>query len=533
MTFKSFWGTFISAQPDGRVEGDRTEAREWEGFTSVPGERDGSVAFRTYWGTYLSALPDGTVDATATEVHDWQSWFDEPQPNGTHAYKSAHGKYLVVTDHKRVLADRGEAREWEQFTDAGGGGAVANPIAGVLKASYEHGTSDDNGHRLVVLCHAGDLLARAVHDKATVESSLDQIAAAGYQGVRTWTVLSGNYWQQRTGEVHPGTPGYWDLVRWFCEQLSRRQLRWLVSQGDLMSWTQDTRARRDFMRQLAETIRDAGNPSCGVDAGNETWQNGESDPRKLKDALDAFTAVLPLPVRTLTSPWREEEANDFLVDGVLRDIHSSRGPWPTPGRRVFNIGYEQHPHVYTVQSEGPGYGVQEYRGDNRPGHHVSATDRPAEWNDNDPEIGGTLAGLHAIGKALYVWFASPGVISDEPFTNYAAFTVVPKLYSMLPSDVQSWRTFHGGEGRAFSVDRVLAVPANDGWDVRCDHAASGDQRVCIAYGPQGQYGLRVVNNFEGIVINPGTLSTEQVSWRAGQIVGLAWRRGRILVGRVV
>jgi hypothetical protein len=124
------------------------------------------------------------------------------------------------------------------------------------------------------------------------------------------------------------------------------------------------------------------------------------------------------------------------------------------------------------------------------------------------------------------------VISDEKFANYAAFTLMPRLYARLPKDLQSWRTFHGGENRPFSPDRVLAVPADDNLQVRCDHAASGNRRMCVTYGPVGRYPLRIVNNFRGHVIDPGTLDETPVELTKDHVFTAGFARGVILLGEI-
>lgn len=535
-SFRTWQGLYLSAQPDGRLEANRSTEGPWELF-DIEEQADGSLAFRSAHDRYLCAEPPEVGSGVVCDrraVGPWECWRAEPVAEGLYAFKSAHGGYLVVEIDQVVHCDRLEVGAWETF-----GATIPSheptpnddPIVGTLTASYSAGPADDNGPRLVVGCHAGDLLARAVVDKPAVERILDEIAGARYQLVRTWTILFGGMWRH-FGEVHPGQPEYWTDVRWFADALVARRLRWLVCQGDLMRWATTTNARREYMQRLAHEINGRG-VGCAVDAANEGGNNGEGNVDALKAALDAFTDVYPLPVRSLTST-SEVDANRFLVAGVLRDIHSTREPWPKSGRYVFNVGYEAQPRVYNLQSEGPGYGCQEYAGDTRVGHHVSSTANPAEWNDNDAEIGVVLAALHIIGKALYVYFSSPGVISDEPFSNYHAFKAVPNLYALMPRTVQGWRTFHGGDGRTFSGDRVLAVPAS-GAEVRCDHAANGAERVVVTYGASGAHAMRVVNNFEGTLITPrpdGILEQLPVSWRRDQMVTLEFRRGRILVGRI-
>lgn len=531
--------TYVKTEEDFTVNGSAVAVGPWETWRIVPIDPT-HVALLSNFDRYLCTDESYNVMADRLTIGPWETW-EVVIVDDTHvAFKGNFGLYLCYdTVAQKVSADRPEYGAWETFEVTPWWvkpipDPVFEPIQGIPHGDYDSGVCDDTGSRLVVICHAGDLMARYYYDPTSACTRLDEIAAAGYHGVRAWTVLRGSYWEGWGMVITPDMDGYWDCVCRFADELMRRHLRWLVSQGDLCAWTgQD--GRKNFMRSLAEHLRDMGGTEAlvfGVDAGNETAWNGESEASALREVVDAFTDVLPVPFWSLTS-WDEEHPNDYVSGDSIRDLHTTRGPWPQPARRVFNVGYETQPHLFTMYSEPAGLGCQEYAGDNRVGHHVSATAVPSEWNDGDPEQYVTYAACHAIAKGCFVAFFSPGVISDESFNNYQAFLLIPKFYAMLPKDLGSWWTFHGGEGRSFSVDRILAVPSDDGLDVRCDHAAgSGGQRICVAYGPEGTYRLRVVNNFKGVVINPHDLSVEDVEWAKDQTVEFTWKRGRVILGDV-
>ena len=541
-------GTIIAGRPGGLLTATREAAGAWETFTVEPQEL-GVVALRSSGGFYACCENegrDGIVVCRSVSVGGWERFVvvsDDPTRVSFEA-ECRRGFFLKAWPDGTVTLDQplweGEPVAtpggYETFTAdpplPSGAAPVDQALQGVLTADYDAGIRDATGPVLPRVLHVGDLLAHYNYDPEWAEEVLDEIAAAGWQAVRTWTILRGSYWEDWGTPITPDNPLYWDTLRAFCQALRARSLRWLVSQGDLCAWTGQS-GRIAFMQQLAhELTAQGGNESLvfGVDCGNETLWNGEDDPQQLREMLDAFLAILDTPIRTLTS-WDEDHPNHLLVGDVQRDLHTGRWPWPQVARRVFNVGYEVQPHVFTMYSEPAGQGCQEYGGDRRVGHHVSATSEPAEWNDGDPEIQLAYAAIHAIAKGAFVCFMSPGVITDEPFSNYPAFSLVPRLYAALPRDITAWTTFHGGEGRSFSPDRILAVPADDGLDVRCDHAMGPNgQRVCVAYGPAGAYDLRVVNNFHGTLLDLGTLEVVDVVWAAGQVVQFSWKRAVVLSG---
>jgi len=159
MALKSAHGTYLCAQEDGQVVANRDKAKEWEYFIIEPLDPTGTVVrIRTWQGVYLHPIPDGRVSVTLPPVNEdvWglyknkadntctlrnyfgkyltaeQGWggsvvatYDQPvawsvwktQKIKAVNIRSYFGKYLCAEKHKdHVVADRDEAKDWEQWT---------------------------------------------------------------------------------------------------------------------------------------------------------------------------------------------------------------------------------------------------------------------------------------------------------------------------------------------------------------------------------------------------------------------------------
>ena len=102
IALKSIHGKYLSAQPDGRAEWNRTVASDWEFFKL--GERDGrKITLKSAHGKYVSAQPDGTVQINRDHAPPtgWEEFTVETRPGSTpgdaHDFvhlKSVHGFYL-------------------------------------------------------------------------------------------------------------------------------------------------------------------------------------------------------------------------------------------------------------------------------------------------------------------------------------------------------------------------------------------------------------------------------------------------------
>ena len=345
-------------------------------------------------------------------------------------------------------------------------------LVGPLRIAADRSAAiDDTGPVLPVLCHLGDGLSRWTRDPGGVSALLDDIAAAGYDGVRTWTVLGGSsYWNGR--EVGPMyQSNYFDHVSAFAGALRQRGLRWLVSQGDAMRLLPTTPERQAFMRALAERLDLE--LVAGVDAGNELLWNGETDPAKMRAAVDAFRAVLPCAVWSLTSPGTEIKADLDRFAGSVFDEHTYRaGRYWDKVRHIFSIPYEQKPDARLgVGSEGPGYGDL-----------VSASENKAELGEAGAML--LLGGMSMLARQLWVFFSGPGVKSDagQRLQDMPGFRETPQLRDWLFRDVMAFQTItHGGASKRGT--RVFAVPGTD--ETRADGVIHNDGRwVWALYGPR-------------------------------------------------
>ena len=330
------------------------------------------------------------------------------------------------------------------------------------------GFADDTGPTLPVFCHAGDLFAAYTRTPEPALAQLDVVAAAGYRGIRFWTVLGGDYWTSKGRDISADTtPDYWAHLRTFLEALHARGLQNIISQGDVGQ----IRDRQGFMCQLGATVNAVGPEVAAiVDAGNEAWQTGEPDPVRLAEMGAWFRHVCPQPLLTLTSPPGETKAEldaYSLAPADLFDVHGYRGGrWYDKVRHIFSIGYEIKPRLRLgIQGEPTG-----------PGELVSVTDNKDELDDNTLAA---LALMALMSRQAWVYMSGHGVVWRGPLESQPGFYAVPQAVAWLPTAITSWPTLmHGGE--RWAATRVFAATG----EMRCDHALSADGRfACLIYGP--------------------------------------------------
>lgn len=405
------------------------------------------------------------------------------------------------------------------------------PLVGVVRPldGGRKGVGDDTGPRLITVLHAGDLLAEAFnHGWAKVYAALDYAVSRKFLAVRTWTNLPAPEWwgvPPRPGNFSDKNLAHEACIRQFARALVARGLRWQVSQGDMLWLYPRVEQASAYMRRLAGWLKDEGGIEklvLSVDAGNEAWNfTRQSDPLFMSQVLQAFLDVLPVPLRSMTSVHDEGVLNEFSASPVtVTDYHSSRMPFRHAIERMFTASYwDGKDHELLLNSEMPG-----------PGPFVSTTARPADWMER--EVMGAAATVCLMTRHIPTAMSSPGVIvGPEPFETYdEQLSIFPLIADLLPKDIQSWRLFHGGEGRGFSPERVVGV---SGDNVRCDHAKAPDGRVAVLIyvDEPCHLDLPAINGFEGEIINPGTLERFPFTFTAGTRVSIDLRRARLLLGR--
>lgn len=510
---------YVTAEPDGRVVADRTEAHAWEEWT--PQLHGAQLALVSAHGRYLSAQPDGTLEANRSAAFDWELFTVVPGDGGI-GLRSHHGTFVVAEGGGggAVRVDRAYTRPgpWETFAPSAPlPGATPAPGAGAQGALRltPAGYADDRGAVLPVYAHAGNLFSLYTRDGARALAELDAVAAAGYRGVRAWASLSGAYWAG--DHVGPDvTPAYWTHVEAFRDALRARGLRAVWSLGDVGA----IRDRRAYMERLALVERDA--PFADfIDCGNEAWQTGEPDPARLARCVGYYQTAGGQAIRSLTSP--PGETKDLLDQysippAQVWDVHSWRdGRWYDKRRHLFSITYEGRPRLrYGINSEPPGNGAL-----------VSASQNKEELDDEAVALLG-VAGV--LARQAWVWFSGEGVKIRAGLQTEAGFAATPRAIALLPADVMSWPdVFHSGSGP--EISRRLRVLEAEG-DVRIDCAARGADRACTIDGPSGAYDLRWARAFAGRLCHPATAACEDVVGQPGGRLHVEFRRGRILIGAV-
>ena len=127
VSLRSVHGKYLSAQPDGRAEWNRTIAAEWEYF-QVEQRHNGKITLKSAHGTYVSAQPDGSVQINRREAPPggWEVFTVEDRGNNVVCLKSCHGKYLSAQQNGTAQWNRDHAPRggWEdiQFVQQGATG---------------------------------------------------------------------------------------------------------------------------------------------------------------------------------------------------------------------------------------------------------------------------------------------------------------------------------------------------------------------------------------------------------------------------
>ena len=385
---------------------------------------------------------------------------------------------------------------------------------------------DDTGPVLPLFAHAGDMFALYKRNPALVLSQLDKIAAAGYQGIRFWTILGGVYWEKQDRHIGPKFFGeeYFVLLKSFMQEVHARGLRLLASQGDI-GQLGDLEQRKAYARRFAGLARDVdgtGHLVAFFDGGNEAWQTGEPDPERLAQFVRAYREAGGTAILTLSSPPGEDKAelDAFSIDPAqCYDVHGYRGGRAYDKiRHIFSIPYEGKPkHKLGVQSEPPGNGAL-----------VSVTENKHEL---DHEAVALLGLMSLICRQAWVWFSGEGVRIQAGLETEQGFAATPRAAAFLPPDVMSFATLHHS-GDTWSNLRI--VDRGVSHESRVDGAQHTDGRlVYLFYGAPGKHTFRAARSFSGQLIHPVTGEAHPLTVKAGESFSLDWQWGRLFIGKLV
>lgn len=320
---------------------------------------------------------------------------------------------------------------------------------------------DDEGAVTPRGCHFGEALSHFCRHPVESEAAHVEIKAAGFDFVRFWFSLNlalrlDSFWKDRDLGLHQ--PDYEEQADRYLTMLRRVGLRAQASGGDVKGVANvyedalyDTWARLFDNPQHRETVilfeglneaRDTGDADDSTPAEIERLVNRvrHRHPEMLF-ALSAYTGTEDLAtLKAWTPSWmRFMIAHDYR-GGHLTDL--IRHPWV--------LGYENG-----LIWHGEPAGV---------GPWVSAMDNKAEL-EQPGAMEMYLLGM-AMSRGVPMYFSSPGVIFDRPFSSMPGFSTVCAALDLLPRDIGSWDSlFHGGASNRGK--RIWAVPGTD--NTRCEH----------------------------------------------------------------
>jgi hypothetical protein len=492
-------GEMIWGRPKGLAVADRKEVGSDQERFEVRVGPDGRVGFQSQHGSWLSAQQDGTLVFNRKRPDDWQpeAWESfrivhgvEHETYGGVAFITDHGTYVQAENEgggALAHVSRDAPGPAETFYPSnrltggnGGGGTITLPVTdldridGQLQVEPGGGFVANGRPVLPILCHFGDAFSRwSRGQQGAVAADLDDIAAAGYHGIRFWSTLGGDsaYWHGR-GVTPNETPDYWSHLEAFMTALRDRGLVCQLSQGDVRNNVIPD--RRNFAYEMADRVNRVGPHVVALFEGaNESRDTGEPDARRLAEFVSAFHERCPQPLVALSSYTGTEDVsvlNEFSRSPANVFVcHGYRGgKWWDKVRHIMSLVYEGKPSKRLGwQGEPAG-----------PGALVSAIDNRHEL---DADALCAMALMSLMTRQAWVYFCGPGVKSDdgERLQDMPGFREVPQVRALLPADVMWFdQIFHGGE--TWARQRVFAAQG----DVRADHAMAADGRMAVLiYGP--------------------------------------------------
>jgi len=88
--------------------------KEWETIT-IQAVGGGRYTLRSYHNTFVGAEPNGRVYGDRPQPKDWEFWYMENR-GGRYAFKSHHGQYLTADQNGSLRTKQCQAQDWELFT---------------------------------------------------------------------------------------------------------------------------------------------------------------------------------------------------------------------------------------------------------------------------------------------------------------------------------------------------------------------------------------------------------------------------------
>ncbi len=381
---------------------------------------------------------------------------------------------------------------------------------------------DDAGYVNPVFAHAGDLFSLYVRDPDWAREEAQSLFEAGYQGVRTWFVLSGGYWENLNRTVNISD---WDAIPDFCAMLADEGLRLMASAGDLprahsrVEWPH-------LMRELAALLKLTDPLTVSIDVGNEAYGFSVNS---LNAAMAAFMQEYPeVAIRSLTDAPEDDIDRYTTENTTVWDVHGYRsGRMYDKIRHIFSIPWEGAPyHTLGIQSEPWGRAVTQEGG------LVSVT---SHYEEIDDESHGVATAQRLCQRQWDVWMSSPGVSIRRrgEFRDSPGYEVAPLMASRL-RNVMAWgERYHGGESQV--GQRIFVADSHEG-GLRCDHVAQsrGNGVTIVCYGPPGTYHIPVTRRIRGRWISgDAEIVGPEFEYGPSQLTTVTFESGAVFDGEVV
>lgn len=368
------------------------------------------------------------------------------------------------------------------------GAPTRRPLVGPLRIVHKL-FHDDTGPRRVFFCSWFPALRILRDSPREFYRQLDAIAAAGYQGFRTFLAVGGwsEFWDGR--EVAPVTfrkwfytgnhlrtdrygatieawPDYDELLRVLLRACRSRQLRLHLACGDQQIFfpgEADQARELDLHRRLARICAEEGGLEVVALAGdtNEYPINrfGGSSPDALAQMgriLKMWRAAIPGVLTGMGADPQNEEPAALMAASTHGDVcitHTTRSPVEKALKRTLGLvywegDYRAFPKPFW-QGEPAGPGRESYQ--------------PL----NDPASLVALYAMHALTGQASVLFQGAAVRSYAPLESEWGFRELPQILDAhLPEDVATWE--HGSDRRGgieyWWQGQRFATSTWRGWD---------------------------------------------------------------------
>jgi hypothetical protein len=366
----------------------------------------------------------------------------------------------------------------------GDGSATARPLVGRLRV-IDKLFHDDTGPRRVFFCSWFPALRILRDNPQEFERQIDAIAAAGYQGFRTFLAVGGwsDYWDGREvapvsfvkwlwtgnhlrtdkfGATIAAWPDYDDLLRALLRACRSRGLRLHVTTGDMQMICADSARELELHRRFGKICAEEGGADviALAEVTNEFPLNryGGMSPESIAQmgrVIQVWRDAIPGVLTAQGAIPQNEEPESLQLASTHGDVcmtHTTRSPIGVALKRTLGLvyyegNYRGFPKAFW-QGEPAGPGQDSFDA------------------MNDPAALTALYAFHALTGQASNQFSGPAVRSRVPLESVWGFTELPRILSVLPEDIATWSRSTAGHGAIlyWHRDAAFATATFADWD---------------------------------------------------------------------